>query len=70
MEGTCFAETPESGPAEVIENPEVKSAFLEASNVEVTVEMTRLIEAQKAFSFNSKMIQTADEVEQIINTLR
>ncbi|HHY53343.1 MAG TPA: flagellar basal body rod protein, partial [Clostridiales bacterium] len=30
----------------------------------------KMIEASKAFSFNSRMVQVADEVEQTINNLR
>lgn len=43
---------------------------LEVSSTELTDEMVNLIEAQKAFQFNSKLIKTADEIEEIVNNLR
>jgi flagellar basal-body rod protein FlgG len=70
MEGTTFSPTPESGEAELIENPAVMAGYLENSAVEISYEMTNMIEANRAFGFSARMVQTADEVEQIINTLR
>ncbi len=32
--------------------------------------MTNVIVTQKAFSFSAKMVQTADELEQTVNSLR
>ncbi|MCL2056395.1 MAG: flagellar hook-basal body protein [Oscillospiraceae bacterium] len=72
MEGTTFYPTPESGPALQVD-PQDRSlvqAYLENSSVEIAHEMVSMIEAQRAFSFNSRMVQTADEVEQIVNSLR
>ncbi len=48
----------------------VVKGFLEASNVEVSEEMVKLIQVQRAFQLNSTIIQTADEIEQTINSLR
>lgn len=48
----------------------VKSGYLEASNVDLGEEMTNLIIAQRAYSMNMKVIQTADETRQIVNNLR
>jgi flagellar basal-body rod protein FlgG len=70
MEGTTFSPTPESGEGELLENPAMMSGYLENSAVEIAYEMTNMIEANRAFSFNARMVQTADEVEQIVNTLR
>ena len=44
--------------------------FLELSNVEVSEEMVKIIQIQRAFQLNSNVIQTADEIEQVINSLR
>jgi flagellar basal-body rod protein FlgG len=33
-------------------------------------QMVALIEGQKAFQLNSRVIQTADQIEEIINNLR
>ena len=43
---------------------------LEQSNVEMGPQMVALIEGQKAFQLNSRVIQTADQIEEIINNLR
>lgn len=45
-------------------------ACLEQSNVEMGPQMIALIEGQKAFQLNSRVIQTADQIEEIINHLR
>jgi flagellar basal-body rod protein FlgG len=70
LEGTTFSPTPESGDGELIENPQIMSGYLENSAVEIAYELTNMIEANRAFSFNARMVQTADEVEQVINSLR
>lgn len=49
---------------------EVLKGYLEGSNVEITDEMVKLIQIQRAFQLNSTLIKTADEIEQTINTLR
>ncbi|MDR2909713.1 MAG: flagellar hook-basal body protein [Oscillospiraceae bacterium] len=65
-----YIATNTSGEATALENPSVKSGYLEGSGVEVSVEMVKVIESQRAFSFNSRMIQVADEIEQTVNGLR
>ena len=54
----------------VLENSKVMKGFVEASNVEVSEEMVKLIQIQRAFHLNSSVIKTADEIEQTINSLR
>ena len=51
-------------------NTEIHSGYLETSSVDISREMVKVIEASKAFSFNSRIIQTADEIEKTINQLR
>lgn len=51
-------------------NTEIAQGYLEGSNTDLTVELTELIALQKAYQFNAKMVQTADEIENIINNLR
>jgi len=48
----------------------VKTGYLESSAVDIAREMVKVIEASKAFSLNSKMIQVADDIEKIVNQLR
>lgn len=43
---------------------------LESSGVELSQEMVNMIMTQKAFQFNAKVVQTADELEEIVNNLR
>ena len=74
--GTLFAVTDASGAAvEEGSNPELKASklnqgYLEASNVQVVDEMVNLIAAQRAYQLSARVVQTADELEQTINSLR
>lgn len=65
-----YIATDVSGEAEAVETPRLMAGYLEKSAVEVATEMVRVIEASRAFSFNTRMVQVADEVEQTINNLR
>lgn len=42
----------------------------ENSTTDVASEMTHLIETQKAYQFSAKIVQTSDQIEEIVNTLR
>lgn len=59
-----------SGVAEDADDATIKQGYLETSAVDMAAEFTRVIQAQRAFQFNAKMIQVADEIEQMTNTLR
>jgi flagellar basal-body rod protein FlgG, Gram-negative bacteria len=67
-----FAETAASGEP-IVAAPEdpgfgyMKQGYLEASNVDSVKEITDLISAQRAYEMNSKVIQTADEMAQIVS---
>lgn len=69
-----FAVTQASGSA-VVGNPGVtgygtlKQGFLEASNVDVVSEITALIQAQRAYEMNSKVIQSGDQMLSTITSL-
>jgi flagellar basal body rod protein FlgG len=52
------------------ENSRVMKGYLESSNVDLAEEMVKLLQIQKSFQLNSNVIQTADEIEQTINSLR
>jgi len=54
----------------LLENPNVMKGYLEASNVEVSEEVVKLIKLQRSFQLNTNIVKTADEIEQTINTLR
>lgn len=65
-----FSPTPKNGEPILKEDAVLQQSCLELSNVEVSVEMVKLIEAQRAFSMNLKMVQTSNEIEQTIDGLR
>jgi flagellar basal body rod protein FlgG len=52
------------------ENSRGMKGFLESSNVDLAEEMVKLIQIQRSFQLNSNVIQTADEIEQTINSLK
>ncbi len=62
-----FRETPASGPAVagVPGDPgfgKVQQGYLESSNVDPVREITELIQAQRSYEMNSKVIQASDEM--------
>lgn len=48
----------------------VYAGAYERSNVNIAKEMSDLIVTQKSYQFSSKVVQTADEIEEIVNNLR
>lgn len=46
------------------------SGVIELSNVNTADQMTKVIEAQRAFQYNLRMLQTSDELEQTFNSFR
>ncbi|MTI86463.1 MAG: flagellar basal-body rod protein FlgG [Balneolaceae bacterium] len=70
-----FAETDASGLA-FFGNPGsegfgvVRQGYLEQSNVDIVNEMVRLIEAQRAYETNSKMVQTAEDMMSVTNSIK
>lgn len=72
---TNFVETIASGPPNIVvaSTPGVGSIFsnsLEQSNVDLATQFVKLIQAQRAFSANSKTITTADEMTQEVLNLK
>jgi len=66
-----FAHTPAAG--EIIQannNVTVRQGILEASNVNLAEEMTRVIRTQRAFQLASRALTTADEMQGIANNMR
>ncbi|GHV92624.1 flagellar basal body rod protein FlgG [Spirochaetia bacterium] len=60
---SLWRESDTSGPATVIETgsrPKVIQGFTEASNVDPVVEMVRMIEVNRAYEANQKVIQAGD----------
>lgn len=58
-----------AGPA-VKAHGQVRQGYLEASSVDIAEELTGMLEAERAFQFNTKTVQMADEIEQMTNNLR
>lgn len=48
----------------------VKEGTLEASNVNLAAEMTDVIQAQRAYQLNLRMVSVSDDIQQTINSLR
>lgn len=48
----------------------LQAGYLEGSNVQIVEEMVRMILAQRAYEINSKAIQTADDMLQVLNSLK
>lgn len=48
----------------------LRQGFLEMSNVKVVEEMVNMIVGQRAYELNSKAIQTADDMMQVVNSLK
>lgn len=76
--GSSYRETAVSGRAEAAETGRgdeeepvrIVSGALERSGVDLAQQMVDVIMTQKAYQFNAKIVQTADELEEIINNLR
>lgn len=51
-------------------NTEVKQGCLESSNVDLAREMSNLLMSQRVYQLNSKVVQTADSIEEMANQLR
>ncbi len=48
---------------EAVENPSIQQGFLEGSNVNIVSEMTAMIDLQRAYQSQQKIIQTIDEID-------
>jgi len=65
-----YTATPAAGERFVAPNVTIRQGILEASNVNLAEEMTRLIRTQRAFQLASRALTTADEMEGIANNMR
>ncbi|WP_123053516.1 flagellar hook-basal body complex protein [Clostridium sp. JN-1] len=61
---------PIPGAQVIPSNAKIRQGALEGSNVDLAAEMTDLISAQRAFEINSKGVQTADEMWQLVNNMK
>ncbi len=65
-----YAATDGSGEAVLSEDYTLKQAFIESSNAEMSKEMVDVIATQRAFQFNARVVQAADELQATVNNLR
>lgn len=72
MENQSFQQTAISGDAEdaVDSDYSIYEQSLERSNVNVGQEFADVILSQKAYQFSARVVTTADEIEQLANSLR
>jgi flagellar basal-body rod protein FlgG len=71
--GNLYQQSPTSGEPTDVEpgtDVQVVQGFLEQSNVDVAGELIDMIQAQRVFELNSKVVQAADESLQIAVNLR
>ncbi|MBB6453988.1 flagellar basal-body rod protein FlgG [Salirhabdus euzebyi] len=55
---------------EAVQNVNIKVGSLESSNVNLSEEMTSMLEMQRAYQFNSRSISMGDDMMNLINQLR
>jgi flagellar basal-body rod protein FlgG len=65
-----FVPVAKNGNPEFDEISTVHDKMLEASNVNLAAEMTDVIQAQRAYQLNLRMVSLSDEIQQTINSLR
>ena len=69
LDGTRFAAVEKNGGL-LYGSGRLVQGMLETSNVDLAEEMTKVIEAQRAYSLALKMAAASDEIETAINNLR
>lgn len=69
-DGNHFVITERSGqPTANLESDKMQY-WLEQSSVDLATEMVHIIETQRSYQLNSRIIQTSDEMQQIANNIR
>ncbi|MDD3394462.1 MAG: flagellar hook-basal body protein [Anaerotignum sp.] len=54
----------------VLVDAEVTRGSFEGSNVDISKEFVKVIEAQRAYQYSLRVVQTTDEIQNLINNLR
>ena len=70
LSSSLYASNAQSGAATLSANPNVISGYLEQSGTTMVDGMLDLVMAQRAYQLSAKVLQTADEDEQTVNSLR
>ena len=71
LDGGAYQATVDSGPALAGASGKIVGQSLEGSNTDIATEFTKLIVTQQAYSANTKVITTANQMSQdLMNILR
>jgi flagellar basal-body rod protein FlgG len=70
LRGTVASGSPEVGDANVDGRGAIRQSYLEQSSVDVVTEITELIEAQRGYELNSKVITAADQMLSATSQIR
>ena len=71
IDGGAFVATDESGPPTYNASGKIVGSSLEGSNTDIADEFTKLIVTQQAYSANTKVITTSNQmVQDLLNMLR
>ena len=68
--GNMYEAVEKNGAPFLNENVSLLQGRLEMANVDLAYEMAKVIETQRVYQMTLKMVQTSDEIEQTINSLR
>lgn len=70
INNTSFRESDNSGTARIAQEYLIREQALENSGVHLADEMTNLIVTQRAYQLSARVVQTSDQMEEIVNNLR
>ena len=65
-EAEVAPDIPEAGRSQI----GLENGVLEASNVDMSAEMTNLIQTQRSYQFNSRTVSMADQMMGLVNSIR
>ncbi len=65
-----FIPVEKNGEPVLVEDAMVTRGSYEGSNVDISKEFTKVIEAQRAYQYSLRMVQTTDEIQNLVNNLR
>lgn len=71
VDGAAFTETPTSGEPDYRRGGSVRAQALESSNADIAQEFSKLIVSQQAYSANSRVLSTANQMlDSVLNIIR
>lgn len=69
-ESDLFIAVEKNGAPFLLDNDKLQRGCLEQSNVDLSTQMAKIIEAQRGYQLTLKILQATDEIEQTINNFR